>query len=97
MEQKICQSCGLPITSPEEFGTDKKGAHVEDYCLVCYEKGKFARSLTMPEMAVFRWKEYAKLQKDLTGRELRFEEAVHEMRQFYPNLKRWIGNTKGLL
>ncbi len=31
MEQKFCQSCGMPL-SPEVLGTEKDGSKNEEYC-----------------------------------------------------------------
>lgn len=38
MENKICQSCGMPIASNEQLGTNKDGSINTDYCKYCYEK-----------------------------------------------------------
>ena len=32
MENKICQSCGMPITSNEMLGTNKDSSVNKDYC-----------------------------------------------------------------
>ena len=39
--EKICQSCGMPITSNEMLGTNADGVKNEDYCKYCYECGEF--------------------------------------------------------
>ena len=36
MENKICQSCGMPITSDEQLGTNKDESINVDYCKYCY-------------------------------------------------------------
>ncbi len=41
MEQKLCQSCGMPLTKAEEFGTEKDGSKSNDYCVYCYSGGEF--------------------------------------------------------
>ena len=49
MENKICQSCGMPINSNEQLGTNKDGGSNIDYCKYCYEKGEFIDKVTMEE------------------------------------------------
>lgn len=31
MENKICESCGMPITSKEQLGTNKDGSKNKEY------------------------------------------------------------------
>ena len=49
MEQKFCQSCGMPLTE-ELLGTNADGSKNEDYCIYCYKDGKFLQECTMDEM-----------------------------------------------
>ena len=49
MEQKFCQSCGMPLTD-EVLGTNADGSKNEDYCMYCYKVGKFLQDCTMDEM-----------------------------------------------
>lgn len=42
MEQKICQSCSMPMSGTEQMGKEKDGAHNTDYCHYCYKDGAFA-------------------------------------------------------
>ena len=35
MEQKICQSCGMPIDD-STFGKEADGSKNQDYCHYCY-------------------------------------------------------------
>jgi hypothetical protein len=37
----FCQSCGMPMTKPEEFGTTAGGWRQNDYCTHCYKDGEF--------------------------------------------------------
>ena len=46
---KICQSCGMPITSIEQLGTNKNGSINKDYCKYCYKNGEFIDKVTMEE------------------------------------------------
>ncbi|NKI20373.1 effector binding domain-containing protein [Paenibacillus dendritiformis] len=49
--QRECQSCGMPLHSEEQLGTDKGNGKVQDYCIYCYEDGAFKQpDMTMEEM-----------------------------------------------
>jgi predicted amidophosphoribosyltransferase len=37
----FCQSCAMPLTRPEDFGTDRIGYRVNDYCRHCFADGAF--------------------------------------------------------
>ena len=49
-DMKFCQSCGMPLTKTEDFGTEKDGKLSEDYCVYCYKDGAFTADCTMEEM-----------------------------------------------
>ena len=49
MDQKFCQSCGMPLTE-DVLGTNADGSKNEDYCMYCYRDGKFLQDCTMEEM-----------------------------------------------
>ena len=40
-EHAICQSCGMPLENEEDFGTNSNGSKSEEYCLHCFQYGKF--------------------------------------------------------
>ena len=46
MEQRFCQSCGMPLTE-EVLGTNVDGSKNEDYCMYCYKDGNFLQDCTM--------------------------------------------------
>ena len=50
MEAKLCQSCGMPLSSAEVLGTNAAGSLNEEYCTYCYQHGNFAQDCTMDEM-----------------------------------------------
>ena len=52
MEQKFCQSCGMPLTE-ELKGTNADGSRNEDYCIYCYKDGAFTQDCSMEEMIEF--------------------------------------------
>jgi hypothetical protein len=37
----FCQSCGMPMHRPEDFGTESTGYHANDFCRYCYVNGVF--------------------------------------------------------
>ena len=46
-----CQSCGIPIKHPTEFGRTASGATDIKYCRYCLEKGEFTnKDITVEEM-----------------------------------------------
>jgi len=40
-EGPFCQSCGMPLEKPEDFGTGANGFRINDYCHFCFQKGAF--------------------------------------------------------
>ena len=87
MEQKFCQSCGMPLTE-EVLGTNADGSKNEDYCIYCYRDGKFLQDCTMEEMikhcAQFVGAVNEGLEKPITQ-----EEYIGQMKTYFPQLKRW--------
>ena len=46
----ICQSCGMPMKSDEDFGTNSDGSKNEEYCHFCYKEGKYTdEGITMEQ------------------------------------------------
>jgi hypothetical protein len=37
----ICQSCGMPLRTDEDFGTNNDGGKNSEYCFHCFQQGKF--------------------------------------------------------
>ena len=77
MEQRFCQSCGMPLTD-DVLGTNADGTKNEDYCMYCYKDGKFLQDCTMEEMI-----EHC-AQFPITK-----EEYIGQMKMYFPHLKRW--------
>lgn len=49
-----CQSCGMPLTSAEVYGSDSSGNAVQDYCVYCYTNGEFTQpNYTVDDMVGF--------------------------------------------
>ena len=85
---QFCQSCGMPLTSNEDCGTEADGAISFDYCQYCYRDGHFLQECTMEEMiehcAQFVDEVNKHLPKPLTR-----EEYKQSMRGYFPLMKRW--------
>lgn len=78
----ICQSCGMPITNKELFGTNKDGNINDDYCKYCYNLGEFIDKVTMEEY-IEMCSKYAS-QAGMTC-----EEMKKHCEKLFPTLKRW--------
>lgn len=82
MDNKICQSCGMPITSNDVLGTNKDGSINEDYCKYCYIDGNFVDDVTMEEY-IDMCSKYGS-QAGMTN-----EEMKAYCTNLFPTLKRW--------
>jgi hypothetical protein len=40
-----CQSCGMPMSSPEQFGSNIDGSVNEEYCIYCFQDGDFTMNV----------------------------------------------------
>ena len=82
MEAKICQSCSMPLTKEEDYGTVKSGGRSDDYCVYCLKDGEFTQNMTL-EQAIAQCVEFA----DVAGATK--EEALMYATNLFPTLKRW--------
>lgn len=81
MENKICQSCGMPMTA-EQYGTNADGSISEDYCKYCYAGGKFVDDVTMEE--------YIEMCSQYGAQAGMTNEQMHAYcSALFPTLKRW--------
>ena len=46
----FCRSCSMPMTKPEDFGTEKNGNQNRDYCSHCYGNGTLRNNVTMEKL-----------------------------------------------
>lgn len=81
-EQKFCQSCAMPMTSEEQFGTNENGSKNLDYCIYCYKDGDFVEKVGMDEF-IEKCSQFGE-QAGMTNAEMR----VH-CQKVFPELKRW--------
>ena len=84
---KFCQSCGMPLTD-EVLGTNADGSKNEEYCIYCYKDGKFTQECTMDEM-IEHCAQFVSEFNEGSGLKLTREEAIGQMKMFFPHLKRW--------
>ena len=82
MEERICQSCSMPLTKNEEFGVNTDGSKNEDYCVYCYKDGKFIDNVSMEEYIEMNVS-FAE-QAGMTQKQMR-----EHCEKIFPNLKRW--------
>jgi len=88
MEMKYCQSCGMPLMDKSQMGTEKDGSINEDYCIFCYKDGAFTQDYTMEQMIEHCAQFVGEFNKD-SETKLTKEEAIGQMKQSFPRLKRW--------
>ena len=88
MEEKYCQSCGMPMGATEEmYGTNADGSKNGEYCKYCFENGNFTQDCTMEEMIEICVSHMTAANSGMSG-----DEAKKMMFAFFPTLKRWKEN-----
>jgi hypothetical protein len=85
MQEKFCESCGMPMGETDEmYGTKSNGSKSVDYCKYCYEKGAFTNpNITLQEMIE---SVSAIMVKDFG---FSLEDAKEQCKEGIPNLNRW--------
>lgn len=81
---RYCQCCAMPLTKPEDFGTEADGSPNMDYCHYCYENGSFGEEKTMEEVIKICIPFCLE-----AGEYPNAETARSAMMAFFPKLKRW--------
>jgi len=78
----FCQSCAMPMTKPEDFGTNSDGSQDQEYCRFCFQNGNFTEpNITMEQMI----EKSTRLMKQMNISETQIE----QIETFIPLLKRW--------
>ena len=80
--EKICQSCGMPMTSNDQFSKNKDGSVNQDYCKYCYDNGKFIDDVSMEEY-INMCSKFGE-QAGMTN-----EQMKEYCEKLFPTLKRW--------
>lgn len=83
MENKICQSCSMPLETEEVIGINQDGSKNNDYCIYCFKDGKFSNDIKTLEEYI----EYSLQFAEQTG--MTKEEMREYCKKVLPNLKRW--------
>ena len=82
---KICQSCGMEMSKPEEFGTEANKSASQEYCCYCYQNGAFEDAkMTLEEMI-----EISAPYAVEAGEAKSLDEARAVLKEYLPTLKRW--------
>ena len=85
MEERYCQSCGVPMGQTDElYGTEADCTKSRDYCKYCYENGVFTAQCTMEEMIDFC---VQPMLENVPGMTEAGARAM--MNEHFPQLKRW--------
>jgi len=88
MEQKYCQSCGMPLTESSLYGTNKDQTVNNDFCIYCFKDGAFVQDMTMDDMILHCAQFVDEFNKD-SEQKFTKEEAIAQMKLYFPSLKRW--------
>ena len=84
-EMKFCQSCGYPLQTEEDKGTNADGTKNEEYCYMCYMNGEFTQpDISLEEMIELSAKGWSEADPNIS-----YEEAKKQLSQMIPQLKRW--------
>ena len=82
MEQPICQSCAMPLTSEDMYATEKDGSVNKNYCKWCYKDGEFVDKVSMEEY-IEMCSKFGE-QAGMTN-----EQMKEYCTKVFPTLKRW--------
>ena len=82
-EMKICQSCGMPLTKEEHFGTNADGTINEKWCCYCFKDGVLGEC-TLEEMI-----DICAPIEVRDGRAKTLEEAKEQLKGYLSSLERW--------
>ncbi|OGW43318.1 MAG: hypothetical protein A2132_07400 [Nitrospirae bacterium RBG_16_43_11] len=86
----ICQSCGMAIQDPNDFGTTASGAKNLSYCRYCFLNGKFTDPDITLEQMIEKCTGIAATKKNMTE-----DKAKEIVSDYMPKLKRWYVKAKG--
>jgi hypothetical protein len=87
-EGTYCQSCGMPLSKPEDYGSEANNSPSNKYCTYCYQNGVFTGpEMTLEEMIEVSAKGWSDQDPNVS-----LEQARTQMKQFLPYLERWRKN-----
>lgn len=79
-----CQSCGIPLVHPDQYGTNRDGSENSEYCKYCFQNGLF----TDPNMTVEQMIENS-ISYMVNGLKMNEAKARSLSQIIIPQLKRW--------
>ncbi len=91
-QQRICQSCAMPLQTLEEFGTEADGDLSTEYCTYCYQNGSFTNERTMEEMIETNLL-YLDQWNEGQGTNFSVDEARDILKVHLATLKRWKADS----
>jgi radical SAM superfamily enzyme len=81
-KEAYCQSCSMPMVSPQLLGTEKDGTKNQEYCKYCYKDGTFTNpETTLTEMISQVIKQMETMHMD--------SKTIKSTISILPDLKRW--------
>lgn len=84
MDYARCQSCGLYFESTYDYGKNADGSVNEDYCIYCYNDGKFTSDMKLEDMIETCVRITLASDEEITR-----EKATELVTKVLPTLKRW--------
>ncbi|MCL1802056.1 MAG: zinc ribbon domain-containing protein [Eubacteriaceae bacterium] len=82
--EKVCQSCGMPMSDESLYGKDADGTPNELYCSYCYTDGSFAQDVDMDGMI-----DICISYMSSENSEMDESTARQMMQEAFPKLERW--------
>jgi hypothetical protein len=78
----FCQSCSMPMTKKEDFGTNADSNQNEEYCTYCFQHGNFVPPNSTMEQVIEKSVE--------AMRQMKMPETlIEQTKLIIPTLKRW--------
>ena len=78
----FCQSCSMPMSKKEDFGTNADGSQNKEYCHYCYQNGDFIQPKATMQQVIDKSVE--------AMRQMKMPETlIEQTKKFIPTLKRW--------
>ena len=84
MKFPICQSCGMPLQTPDQLGKNADGTANGDYCIYCCPEGEEKMQGTLEEMI----ETCAKIETKM-GLHPNEAAARERLAAYLPTLRRW--------
>ncbi|MGO2963116.1 MAG: zinc ribbon domain-containing protein [Carnobacterium maltaromaticum] len=86
----LCQSCGIPLKTEKDFGTEKDKTLSTKYCEDCYKDGEWTKSdLDFDGMYDYNLKKFR--ESDMNKIEKFFLNKMYT-KKFMKKLERWSAN-----